>query len=94
MKHKTCCSCGYTGPNVEAGGIYYCPNPACTVCGASWFRRDFDSYEESAFAHTVDDEEWLQKATEYLETCPDTELAILGDLCLASWVQEEKGKEL
>jgi hypothetical protein len=89
-KHSTCCSCGYTSPKVEAGGIHYCPNPACSVCGATWFRRDFDSYREDGFSsYTVDDEEYLQKATEYLETCPDTELAILGDLCLASWAEKD-----
>lgn len=30
----TCGACGWRGHEVEAGGIYYCPNRFCRTCGA------------------------------------------------------------
>ena len=36
-----CISCGIQDARVEAGGIWHCPNPLCTVSGASNARRTF-----------------------------------------------------
>lgn len=33
--HYTCFSCGLKDPQVEAAGIYYCPNPFCHGSGAT-----------------------------------------------------------
>jgi hypothetical protein len=32
----TCHSCGYHDKDVECSGVYFCPNPLCRMCGASW----------------------------------------------------------
>ena len=40
--HHTCNACKYNDEHVEAGGIYYCPNPLCGICGASWIARGLE----------------------------------------------------
>jgi hypothetical protein len=41
-----CCSCGWKrGKEVEAGGIYYCPNKNCHVTGA-WNKRLEAGYQD------------------------------------------------
>lgn len=42
-KHYKCGSCGLLHKTVEASGIYYCPNPACNICGASWAKSGLKS---------------------------------------------------
>lgn len=58
----TCGSCKLYHPNVEARGIWHCPNALCRGCGGAWFRRTLDSYRElENETHTVDENEWLEK---------------------------------
>lgn len=58
-----CITCGLVHRKVEAGGIYYCPNPLCRVCGAAWFRASLPSMKENSNGtHTVDAEEWVLAA--------------------------------
>lgn len=77
---ETCMSCGITHKKVEARGIYECPNPLCTVSGASWFRMTLDSYEEDAprMSHTIDSWELLAKGILYLKDCEDKTIQVVG----------------
>ena len=51
----TCRACGYHDEyDVECCGIYYCANPLCTTCGASWIAKDLPSREDNATGFTVD----------------------------------------
>lgn len=42
--HERCHGCGFTNPDVEAGGIYHCPNPFCSITGA-WHVRDVVGFQ-------------------------------------------------
>lgn len=42
---ETCASCGLKDDEVEAQGMYYCPNPICSTSGATWFRMQMASYK-------------------------------------------------
>ena len=54
----TCHYCHLTHPKVEAGGVWYCPNPLCTGPGAAYFRAKLKSYHEEAHGrHSVDSDE-------------------------------------
>lgn len=62
-----CFYCGLRSQDVEAGGMWYCPDPRCTGPGSAWFRSTLDSYcEESGGRHSVDQEEWDRAARKYL----------------------------
>jgi len=60
--HLKCISCGLEDDLVEAGGIWYCPNPFCTASGASNWKitnlkcseteiLDMDEYKEKGIKH-------------------------------------------
>jgi len=68
--HKKCISCGLEDNKVEAGGIWHCPNPRCTVSGAAWFRSKLKSFKEIGNRHTVDENEW-QFAADLYERSPE-----------------------
>ena len=59
MSGLTCHYCGLTHMNVEAGGIYYCPNRLCTGPGAWSHRKDMKSYKNLDDGYTVDPQEVL-----------------------------------
>lgn len=66
-----CISCGLHHVEVEAGGIYWCPTPGCTVSGAAWWRQKLDSYTENLDGtHSVDPLEALIFAAKYELTDP------------------------
>jgi hypothetical protein len=57
--HYTCYYCGLADKNVEAGGVWYCPNFGCSGPGGHSHRRTLKSYKEiSSGKHTVDYVEW------------------------------------
>lgn len=57
-----CRYCGLHHKDVEAGGIYHCPNPCCLGPGQSYARSKLDSYKEvDSGKHTVDLEELFDK---------------------------------
>jgi hypothetical protein len=64
---------------VEAGGIWYCPNPLCTVTGAVWFRSKLDSYVETKDSHTVDPYEWIYKGRKTIVEGDDSDLKAMLD---------------
>lgn len=43
--HYTCHSCGMNGKDVEAAGVYYCPNKFCSMSGA-WGPRLKAGYQD------------------------------------------------
>lgn len=71
--HKTstddCFYCGLNNTKVEAGGIWYCPNPMCLGPGAHWFRIKLKSYVESSNdKHTIDLDELQAEALKYISS--------------------------
>lgn len=58
MKNK-CDYCGLIHSQVEAGGMYFCPNPICSGPGAHWSRASLESYTEDEQGHEVDNVEYL-----------------------------------
>ena len=68
--HK-CISCGLIHGDVEAGGVYHCPNPLCTVSGASWFKLKLQSYKDQRDHYTVDEVELLAEGLKYMSTVKD-----------------------
>lgn len=67
-KKNACFSCGTVSDEVEAEGIYYCPNAYCHGCGGTWFRRRLKSFVELGDKHTVDQTEWEREALDYILT--------------------------
>lgn len=60
-------SCGLIHPEVEASGMWYCPNALCKGVGGAWFRATLDSYVEckKTHTHTIDEDEWQKKGKAY-----------------------------
>lgn len=56
-----CYYCKLTHKDVEAGGMYYCPNVLCQGPGACRWREGLSSYDETGDdgRHTVDHREAL-----------------------------------
>ena len=67
--HCTCYYCGLSHREVEAGGMWRCPNIACKGPGnANWRKENLKSYVDKGHYHTVDLEEWVKKIEEQYET--------------------------
>ena len=63
-----CLYCGYRNKQVEAQGIWHCPNALCTGPGAAYFRSTLKSYKEVPRGHTVDEwEYWIKGAIHNLK---------------------------
>ena len=64
-----CFYCGCHDETVEAGGIFYCPNPHCTGCGVAWFCGKLKSYKPNGNnGYTVDGHEKKFAADLYLNS--------------------------
>lgn len=75
---NTCISCGLTHRLVEAGGVYHCPNKACTVSGNANYRSSLPSFRElSDGTHTVDWKEWALAASKESHEDPEIAAAIV-----------------
>lgn len=72
----TCTYCGIDDPVVEAGGMYYCPNPLCPGCGAGWFNASLASYtpDASGNRYTVDGVEQKRRAIAHVYGLPSSAL--------------------
>jgi len=68
-KEKICISCGIKHHSVEAGGIRYCPNPVCKVCGANWFKNKFIRMEDGEEYYNFI--EVSKAALEWVKECKD-----------------------
>lgn len=63
-----CISCGLEDKTVEAGGIYYCPNPFCMVSGATnWKRENLDVLELNDGLILNSNKGWLLKGMKVIE---------------------------
>lgn len=63
---ETCFSCGLTHRHVELRGVHHCPNPACTVSGAAWFRGGLPSTKNEKWSHCVDPDEWIEAVVAWI----------------------------
>ena len=72
--HYKCYYCWLSHKKVEAGGIWGCPNKACTGPGNAYFRSQLKSYETSGDGHTVDIEEWAMVVTDLLSGIEDPDI--------------------
>jgi len=70
----TCFYCGFKRDDVEAGGIWYCPNMLCSGPGSGGFRSTLKSYKEDKTGHTVDERDWIGAAFIKLYELDDPEL--------------------
>ena len=66
-----CCYCHLEDKLVEAGGVFYCPNPLCMGPGGAWFRSGLDSFRlVDGGRHSVETDEWENKGNDYLKDHP------------------------
>jgi len=57
-----CHYCGLHHKDVEAGGVYHCPNPCCLGPGQSYARSKLKSYRDNGdHTHNVDLNELFDK---------------------------------
>ena len=67
--HYVCISCGLYHKYVEAGGIYHCPNPICSVCGATWYKTQLSTYVSiDAHTYNYDVEDLYSAGTKYVDS--------------------------
>jgi len=69
--HLTCRSCELRHLQVEAGGLWFCPNVACSGPGAYAFRSTLESFTDHGTTHSVDHLEWAAKAILHARTLDD-----------------------
>jgi hypothetical protein len=64
-----CFYCGCYDEKVEAGGIYYCPNPNCSGPGIRWFYETLNSFKDEPYqnCYSVNADEKNIKADEYIK---------------------------
>lgn len=62
-----CFACGLKDVLVEAGGIYHCPNPFCSGCGATYWKKENLKTEDNII---IDFQEWLMKGLETINKMP------------------------
>lgn len=71
MSRKICFACGLEDESVEAGGLYHCPNPLCTGCGATyWKRENLDCKKTLDGIEISSKKEWITKALEVINEMP------------------------
>lgn len=66
-----CYYCGLSHIKVEAGGMWGCPNIACSGPGNAYFRRSLKSFRDEGDKHSIDLEEWEGKVRELLPAITD-----------------------
>lgn len=69
---NTCFACNLQDNLVEAGGIYHCPNPLCTGCGATYWKVENLKCKEFADGYEMLDslQEYRRKALETIDKMP------------------------
>jgi len=76
---ETCYYCGLEHSEVEAGGIWFCPNFMCTGPGGCSHRAKLASYRQQyrpKTCHTVDEEEWAAAGFLYADMLENTDPAL------------------
>jgi hypothetical protein len=67
----TCYYCALRHPKVEAGGVWHCPNFACSGPGGATHRMKLKSCTDVGDnRHSVDEQEWHDAAVEYANNLP------------------------
>ena len=89
--HQICIGCGLASTRVEAGGIWYCPNPACTACGAQPHKRKLKSYKEEERVYTVDPLDVIRYANEHDDELPD-DVSICAEKCVSLFWGKQSGQ--
>ena len=56
---KRCGGCGIQDKRVEAGGVYYCPNPLCAASGAGWVRSQMGFHASEDRDGITPTDEWV-----------------------------------
>lgn len=72
--HYECISCGLISREVEFGGIYYCPNPLCTVSGATCHKRHLLTVLNSQSSIRVNPAEVYDWGLDLIESVKDEKL--------------------
>lgn len=69
---QVCCYCGLIHKDVEAGGVYYCPNVLCDGPGSFAFRSGLKSFRDLSEGrypglggYTVDEDEYVKEAVKF-----------------------------
>ena len=88
-----CHYCELEHQNVEADGIWYCPNILCMGPGAAHWRHTLASYKESAGVHTVDPQEVLDRARAWLYDENDQVIADAVRKSIPRWQKMLEKKE-
>jgi len=71
-----CYYCGLNHPDVEAGGVFCCPNPCCLGPGQAHGRSKLESYREVAGGrHTVDLDELFDVGLRKAIQCGNSAIA-------------------
>ena len=67
----TCIGCKLNDEKVECGGIYYCPNPFCSVSGATnWKSNNLNVRETSDGFILLNIDGWLEKGMKVINEMP------------------------
>jgi hypothetical protein len=96
-KHYTCHYCDLTHKRVEAGGMWFCPNPACVGPGAAYWRsQHLKSYRDKGDQYTVDPKEMYHRGLEEALKLDETEPAIAAAIRRSShyWLRQANEQEL
>lgn len=101
---ETCSSCGLVHKEVECRGIYYCPNPLCTISGTASHRSKFKSRKETSDGgYTIDPEEAVveglrqvvdRRDTEILDAAIKKLVEYWAPLLKKQWIKESEYKEV
>jgi hypothetical protein len=88
----TCYYCKLNHSQVEAAGVWHCPNPVCTGPGAvGWRSKNLDSYEEvDGNSYRVDPKELIVKG---IAAASEMEFEIFKAAVYSAALQLERCKE-
>jgi len=85
--HYTCYFCKLEHKNVEAGGMWACPNLACSGPGGHYHRRDLKSYKETNDGHhTIQILEYLDWIVENGKKITDPAIKLAIGKSVRKWL--------
>ena len=69
--HYTCYYCGLAHKNVEAGGMWHCPNIACSGPGGGYYRSKLKGTTDEGSKQNVDMKEWRNQVLVDMKSIKD-----------------------
>lgn len=87
---ETCVACQLTHPEVDAHGIYYCPNPLCTATGAERHRRALKScdWDLRRSTYTIDVQELYDTYwPDIAKLSPTDPMRLAAERSIARWIE-------